>query len=408
VKSLCLLKGTSFLKMYTGFVYQERRKSMKIVIAPDSFKESMTAMEVCHSIEEGFRKVYPSATYIKIPIGDGGEGTVQSLIDATDGQIIRLPVTGPLGIEVDGFYGVSGDGQTAFIEMAAASGLQLVPKELRNPLNTTTKGTGEIILDALNRGVNHIIFALGGSATNDGGIGMLAALGVKFFNKEGEEIRPQADALNELDYIDTSNLDGRLKDVKVEAACDVNNPLVGPKGASVVFGPQKGATEEIVKMLDENLTHYAEVLEKCLSKSVIDMPGAGAAGGLGAAVVAFLNGELKKGIDIVLDYNHFERHLNDTDMVITGEGRIDSQTIYGKAPIGVAKRAKKYDIPVIAIAGSVSFDHDAVFDHGIDAVFSIMNSATTLEEALKNGKVNVEKTSENVARLLQVKNRISF
>lgn len=375
---------------------------MKIVIAPDSFKESMEAMEVCHSIEKGFRKVFPSAAYIKIPIGDGGEGTVQALIDAADGQMIHLSVTGPLGNEVDGFYGLSGDGQTAFIEMAAASGLQLVPAEQRNPLITTTKGTGELILDALNRGVKHIILGLGGSATNDGGIGMATALGVKFLNEEGEEIHPQVDMLNELDYIDISNLDTRLKDVKVEAACDVNNPLVGPKGASVVFGPQKGATEEMVKTLDENLTHYAEVLEKCLSKSVKDMPGAGAAGGLGAAVVAFLNGELKKGIDIVLDFNHFEEHLNDTDMVITGEGRIDSQTIYGKAPVGVAKRAKKYGVPVIALAGSVSFDHDVVFDHGIDAVFSIMNSVTTLEEALKNGNVNVEKTAENVARLLQV------
>lgn len=377
---------------------------MKIVIVPDSFKESMTAMEVCLAIEKGFRKVIPSAEYVKVPIGDGGEGTVQSLVDGTKGQLVSLSVTGPLGKRVEGFYGVSGDGQTAFIEMAAASGLHLVPKEERNPLVTTTKGTGELILDALDRGVKHIILGLGGSATNDGGTGMAAVLGARFFNRLGEEIQPLADSLHELSRIDITNLDERLRDIKVEAACDVTNPLVGEKGASAVFGPQKGATKEMVHILDRNLQNYGEVVEKCLNISVLDMPGAGAAGGLGAGVAAFLNGELKKGIDIVLDYIHFEQYLEGADLVITGEGQIDSQTIYGKGPVGVAKRAKKYDVPVIAIAGSIGSDYEVVFDHGIDAVFSIVNSITSLEQALQRGKENMEKTAENVARLLAISN----
>lgn len=377
---------------------------MKIVIVPDSFKESMTAMEVCLAIEKGFRKVIPSAEYVKVPIGDGGEGTVQSLVDGTKGQLVSLSVTGPLGKRVEGFYGVSGDGQTAFIEMAAASGLHLVPKEERNPLVTTTKGTGELILDALDRGVKHIILGLGGSATNDGGTGMAAVLGARFFNRVGEEIQPLADSLHELSRIDITNLDERLRDIKVEAACDVTNPLVGEKGASAVFGPQKGATKEMVHILDRNLQNYGEVVEKCLNISVLGMPGAGAAGGLGAGVAAFLNGELKKGIDIVLDYIHFEQYLEGTDLVITGEGQIDSQTIYGKGPVGVAKRAKKYDVPVIAIAGSIGSHYEAVFDHGIDAVFSIVNGITSLEQALQHGKVNMEKTAENVARLLAISN----
>jgi glycerate 2-kinase len=380
---------------------------MKIIIAPDSYKESLTALEVCNGIEEGFRKVYPFADYIKIPIGDGGEGTVQSLVDSTGGKIIQLPVTGPLGILINSFYGISGDGQTAFIEMAAASGLQLVSKEHRNPLFTTTKGTGELILDALDHGVKNIILGLGGSATNDAGVGMASALGVKFLNHSGEEIPPFANNLHSLRFIDISNMDKRIKDVKFEAACDVDNPLIGAKGASVIFGPQKGATEEMIRILDENLSNYAEMVERCLGVPIKYMPGAGAAGGLGASVVALLDGELKKGIDIVLDYSSFEQHLHEGDLVITGEGRIDSQTIHGKAPIGVAYRAKKYNLPVIAIAGSVSSDHQVVFQHGIDAVFSIVNGATTLEEALKQGKENLINTSENVARLIKVKTTLA-
>lgn len=375
---------------------------MKIVIASDSFKESMSAAEVCQGIEEGFRRIEPSADFIKIPIGDGGEGTTLSLVNATGGKVIRLPVTGPLGNRVNGFYGISGDGKTAFIEMAAASGLHLVPNDRRNPMITTTTGTGELIIDALNHGVKHIILGLGGSATNDGGIGMAAALGVRFLDENGKELLPRADLLGRLASIDITSLDERLNDVKIEAACDVNNPLTGKKGASVVFGPQKGATKEMVPILDKSLANYGWVLEKCLGKPVKDIPGAGAAGGLGAAVIAFLDGDLKKGIDIVLDFANFDHHLRDADLVITGEGKIDSQTVYGKAPAGVAKRAKKYGIPVIAVAGSLGADYEAVFDHGIDAVFSIVQGITTLPDALKHGPENLVKTCENIARLLQI------
>ncbi|OOE14531.1 glycerate kinase [Fictibacillus arsenicus] len=378
---------------------------MKIIIAPDSFKESMTAAEVCAAVKVGFRKVFGDTEYVQVPVGDGGEGTVQSVVDATDGQIVEVTATGPLGEKVDAFYGLTGDGKTAVIEMAAASGLHLVPREKRNPLVTTTRGTGELILDALDKKVERIVLGLGGSATNDGGAGMASALGVKFLDVNGEELRPGGEALGELLTIDVSDMDPRLKSVKVDVACDVTNPLTGPLGASAVFGPQKGATPEKVGVLDAGLKRYAEVVERNLGLQVDELPGAGAAGGLGAGVVAFLDGKLQSGIDLVLDVIGFEEAVRDADLVITGEGRIDSQTVHGKAPVGVAKRAKAVapDIPVVAIAGSIGPDYEAVFGHGIDAVFSVVNGVVTLEEALANGSVNVEKTAENIARLLQLK-----
>jgi glycerate 2-kinase len=378
---------------------------MKIVIAPDSFKESMTAAEVCTAVEAGFQKVFGDTEYVHVPVGDGGEGTVQSVVDATDGRIVEVKATGPLGEKVDAFYGLTGDGKTAVIEMAAASGLHLVPREQRNPLVTTTRGTGELILDALDKKVERIVLGLGGSATNDGGAGMASALGVKFLDVNGEELRPGGEALGELLTIDISDMDPRLKSVKVDVACDVTNPLTGPIGASAVFGPQKGATPEMVGVLDASLKRYAEVVERNLGLQVDELPGAGAAGGLGAGVVAFLDGKLQSGIDLVLDVIGFEEAVRDADLIITGEGRIDSQTVHGKAPVGVAKRAKAVavDVSVVAIAGSIGPDYEAVFEHGIDAVFSVVNGVVTLEEALANGSVNVEKTAENIARLLQLK-----
>lgn len=378
---------------------------MKIVIAPDSFKESMTAAEVCTAVEAGFRKVFGDIEYVHVPVGDGGEGTVRSVVDATDGRIVEVQATGPLGEKVDAFYGITGDGKTAVIEMAAASGLHLVPRESRNPLVTTTRGTGELILDALDKKVERIVLGLGGSATNDGGAGMASALGVKFLDVNGEELRPGGEALSKLLTIDISGLDPRLQAVKVDVASDVTNPLTGPLGASAVFGPQKGATPEMVGILDESLKRYAEVVDRVLGIQVDELPGAGAAGGLGAGVVAFLDGKLQSGIDLVLDVIGFEEAVRDAALVITGEGRIDSQTVHGKAPVGVAKRAKaiKSDVPVIAIAGSIGPDYEAVFEHGIDAVFSVVNGVVTLEEALANGAVNVEKTAENIARLLKLK-----
>ncbi|MEF1308747.1 glycerate kinase [Vibrio mytili] len=371
---------------------------MKIVIAPDSYKESLTAMEVATSIEKGFKHVLPHAEYIKLPMADGGEGTVQSLVDATGGRIVSHHVTGPLGQQVEGFYGLLGDGKTAIIEMAAASGLHLVEPEFRNPLLTTTYGTGELIRAVLDRGVEHIIVGIGGSATNDGGLGMAQALGIRMLDAAGQSLTHGGGALANLVTIDTSNLDPRLANIRLEVACDVDNPLCGPKGASHVFGPQKGATPEMVEQLDHNLNHYAEVMKAQLGKDVKEMAGAGAAGGLGAALLGLLDAELRPGIDIVMDAVNLSDVLRDADLVITGEGRIDSQTIHGKTPIGVARSAKQYGLPVIGIAGCLSSDCSVVHAHGIDAVFAVVNRATDLATALKEAAENVEQTSRNIAQ----------
>ncbi|GBF12147.1 glycerate kinase [Tepidibacillus sp. HK-1] len=380
---------------------------MKIVIAPDSFKESLTALEVANAIEKGFQEIYPDATYIKIPMADGGEGTVESLVDATDGQIINKQVIGPLGHPVEAFFGVLGNGKTAVIEMAAASGLHLVPQSDRNPLITTTWGTGELILAALDYEVEHIIIGIGGSATNDGGAGMAQALGAQLLDDKGEQIGYGGGSLNQLVSIDLSALDPRLQQVKIEVACDVNNPLVGPTGAAAIYGPQKGATPEMVNLLDRNLTHYAEIIKKDLKKNVIDIPGAGAAGGLGAGLLAFLSAELKRGVDIVIAATELEKHMNKADLVITGEGKIDNQTIHGKTPIGVAKTAKKLNIPVIGIAGSVSTDSHIVHQHGIDALFSVVPGVISLHDAFEGASNYVYQTARNVAAVWRIsKNEI--
>ncbi|MGD6736816.1 glycerate kinase [Photobacterium leiognathi subsp. mandapamensis] len=372
---------------------------MKIIIAPDSYKECLTAMEVATAIENGFRQVMPNAEYIKLPMADGGEGTVQSLVDASNGTIIERSVTGPLGEQVNGFFGLMGDGKTAIIEMAAASGLHLVSPELRNPMLTTSFGTGELILAALDQGVEHIIVGIGGSATNDGGIGMAQALGVRFLDKNNKQISYGGGALDRLHRIDISNIDPRLVSVKLEVACDVDNPLCGEKGASQVFGPQKGATPEMVTQLDNNLAHYAEIIKRDLDKDIKDMAGAGAAGGMGAALLGLFNAQLRPGIEIVMDAVNLADALKDADLVITGEGRIDSQTIHGKTPIGVARAAKRFTKPVIGIAGSLSYDCNVVHEHGIDAVFSVVPRSVSLEEALAEAAINVELTARNVAAI---------
>lgn len=376
---------------------------MKIVIAPDSYKESLTAMGVAQAIEAGFRQVFPQAEYIKLPMADGGEGTVQSLVDATGGRIITHPVTGPLGQKVEGFYGLLGDGKTAIIEMAAASGLHLVEPDKRNPLKTTTFGTGELIKAVLDKGVEHIIIGIGGSATNDGGLGMAQALGIRMLDLQGQELDYGGGELASLANIDLTDLDPRLSQVRLEVACDVDNPLCGPKGASHVFGPQKGATPEMVAKLDSNLAHYAELMKAQLNRDVINMPGAGAAGGLGAALVGLLGAELRPGIDIVMDAVNLDQVIADADLVITGEGRIDSQTIHGKTPIGVARTAKKYDLPVIGIAGCLASDCDVVHQHGIDAVFAVVNAAVDLPTALAEAAQNIELTVRNVAAIYSLK-----
>ncbi len=376
---------------------------MKIVIAPDSYKESLTAMEVAIAIENGFKQVMPNAEYIKLPMADGGEGTVQSLVDATNGEIIKHTVIGPLGEAVVGFYGLFGDGKTAVIEMAAASGLHLVKPALRDPLKTTTYGTGELIKAVLDKGVKHIIIGIGGSATNDGGLGMAQALGIRMLDNNGNELGYGGGELNKLSTIDMSNIDPRLADTRLEVACDVDNPLCGPKGASYVFGPQKGATPEMAKQLDHNLAHFAQIIKSQLGKDVIGREGAGAAGGLGAALLGLLEAELRPGIEIVMDAVNLNNIIANADLVITGEGRIDSQTIHGKTPIGVARTAKKYHLPVIGIAGCLSSDCNVVYEYGIDAVFSVVNRATDLASALAEAAENIELTSRNIAAMYCMK-----
>ncbi|EOC1454878.1 glycerate kinase [Cronobacter sakazakii] len=371
----------------------------KIVIAPDSFKESLSAMDVARAIEAGFREIYPQAHYVCVPMADGGEGTVEAMVAATGGQIITTPVTAPLGNKVDGFFGLLGDGETAVVEMAAASGLHLVPTAQRDPRITTSYGTGELILAALERGVKAIIIGIGGSATNDGGAGMMQALGARFLDGEGRELAPGGAALARLERLDLSALDPRLAQVSVTAACDVDNPLCGEKGASAVFGPQKGATPAIVTELDAALRRFGEQLEAATGKAIIRAPGAGAAGGMGAALLGMLNAELRPGIEIVIESLGLAQAVRDADLVITGEGRLDSQSIHGKTPVGVARVAKQFQRPVVAIAGSLTPDYQIVHEHGIDAAFSVIDRIVTLQEALDDAERNLRVTARNVAAL---------
>ena len=378
------------------------KKDLVIVLAPDSFKESMTAKEVCVAMERGIKKVNSNIQCIHVPMADGGEGTMQSLVDATGGEVYSLEVVGPLGNKVKAEYGILGNGEIGVLEMASASGIHLVSLEERNPLITTTYGTGELIKACLDRGVKKLIIGIGGSATNDGGVGVIQALGGRLLDKEGNELGFGGGELEKLDRIDLTNFDRRLKDVVIEVACDVSNPLCGENGASYIFGPQKGASVEMIKILDNNLKHYAKVIKEQFDKDVLEIAGAGAAGGLGAGLMVFLNGNLKKGIEIVIEYSGLEKKVKNCDMVWTGEGSIDFQTQYGKTPLGVATVAKKYNKPVVALAGRVGDDIDILYEKGIDSIFGIMRGVTTIDEALKNGKENIERTSENIARLMEM------
>ncbi|AHY10122.1 MULTISPECIES: glycerate kinase [Citrobacter] len=374
---------------------------MKIVIAPDSYKESLSALEVATAIELGFREIWPEADYVKIPVADGGEGTVEAMVAATQGHLVHVDVTGPLGNTIQAFYGLSGDERSAFIEMAAASGLEQVPANLRDPLKTTSWGTGELIRHALDAGVEHIIIGIGGSATNDGGAGMVQALGARLLDAQDEDIAHGAMGLESLTRIDISQLDPRLAGCRIEVACDVTNPLTGKEGASVVFGPQKGATAEMIPRLDRALTHYAQLIARDLDVNVLELAGGGAAGGMGAALYAFCGAQLRRGIEIVTDALRLDACVADADLVVTGEGRIDSQTIHGKVPVGVAKIAKRYNKPVIGIAGSLTADVGVVHLHGLDAVFSVIYTICSLDEALKNASENVRMTARNVAATLK-------
>ncbi|KYC62185.1 Glycerate kinase [Heyndrickxia coagulans] len=375
-------------------------KNPVFLLAPDSFKESMTAKEVCAAMEAGIKKAIPDAVCIQVPMADGGEGTVQSLVDATGGTIYQQTVTGPLGHPVTACYGILGDGETAVIEMASASGIHLVTKETKNPLVTTTYGTGELIKACLDKKVKQILIGIGGSATNDGGAGMAQALGAKFLDERGGMLPFGGGALGDLAEIDLAGLDPRLKEVQIFVASDVTNPLCGENGASHVFGPQKGATKEMVALLDTNLSHYAAIIKEQLGKDVAEVPGAGAAGGLGAGLMVFTDAVLKSGIELVVEYTGLEQKVKDADIVLTGEGSIDFQTQFGKAPYGVARAAKKHGKPVIAVAGYVGEQIDVLYEKGIDAIFGILPRPMALEDALQTGAANIERTCENIARLL--------
>ena len=373
---------------------------MKVVIAPDSYKGCLSALEVAKAMERGVLSVFPSAEVRKIPIADGGEGTVAALVTATNGQLRQAEVTDPLGNKIIAHWGVLGDGRTAVIEMAAASGLPLVPKEKRDPRVTTTYGTGELIKAALAEGLAKIIIGIGGSATNDGGTGMARALGVRFLDAAGQEVAAGGGSLAEICQIDTTGLDPRLKNTEIVVACDVDNPLCGTRGASAVFGPQKGATPEMVQQLDAGLAKYASCARQATGRDVAEKAGAGAAGGLGAGLMFFTPAQLKPGVEIVLDAVGFSDIVRDADFVITGEGRTDFQTAFGKAPVGVAKVAKAHGAPVFCISGGLGEGADDVLAQGIDAVMSICDRPLSLEECMAAGAQLIEPAAARLCRIV--------
>jgi len=374
----------------------------KIVVAPDKFKECLPAVAVADRIEAGLRRALGDVAIDKVPMADGGDGTVEALVAATRGRKVAVRVTGPLGEEVEAEFGLLGDGTTAVIEMAAASGLALVPREKRNPLITTTRGTGELIRAALDRGVKKVICGIGGSATNDGGVGMAAALGAKFLDSEGHSVQGGGGCLARIARIELDGLHPGAKEVEFLVACDVDNPLTGPRGAAQVYGPQKGATPEMVALLDAGLAHLADVVETQLHKSVRHLPGAGAAGGLGAGFVAFLGGKLRRGVELVIEAVQLRSRLAGADLAITGEGRMDSQSVRGKTAIGVAETASALGVPVIAIVGSLGEGHAEALRHGISASFSILDAPMGLEEAIRRAPELLERTAEQVGRVLSI------
>jgi len=373
---------------------------MKIVIAPQGFKGNLTALEVARAIEEGVKRIVPDAETVLKPMADGGEGTVQALVDATGGEIMATEVTGPLRERVNARWGILKDKTTAVIEMASASGLPLVPPEKRNPLITTTYGTGELIRAALDHGCQKLIIGIGGSATNDGGAGMAQALGARLLDADGKELPFGGAALARLAHIDISKMDQRLANFQVTLASDVNNPLCGPRGASAIYGPQKGATPEMVKQLDAALSHYADVIKRDLDIDLRDMPGAGAAGGLGLGLMVFLKAKMVPGIDVVIRATNLMADLKGAQLVITAEGRIDRQSAMGKVPTGVAMAAKKFGATVIALAGEVADDCRVVFDQGIDAVMSIAPGPITLEQSMAQAKKLLTNAAESAMRFV--------
>lgn len=373
---------------------------MKVVIAPDSFKGSLSAPQLCAHIRKGVLRACPTARVVEVPLADGGEGTMTNLVHATRGTITEVVVSGPLGKPTQAAYGVLGDGQTVVVEMAQASGLPLLKKHEKNPLLATSYGTGELIRHALDAGYRRFIIGLGGSATNDGGVGMLRALGMRFLDSAGQPLAEGGAALAELAHIDDAMWDQRVREARFLIASDVTNPLCGPNGASAVFGPQKGATPEMVALLDRALGRFAEVVERKTGKAIRDLPGSGAAGGMGAALLAFMGAEMRPGIDVVLETVQFEQHIRDADLIITGEGKLDSQTLSGKVIAGVCQKAAQYGIPTVALCGGMELTADQCDQLGLLAGFSIVPGPCTLEQATAHAGMWSEARAEQLLRLI--------
>ena len=381
---------------------------MKIVIAPQTFKGSISALDAAAAMRDGVLRVLPDAETVLVPVADGGDGTLETLVEGSGGEVRTATVTGPLGEIRAADWGAMGDGRTAVIEMARTSGLSLVPRERRNPLTSTTRGLGDAIRAALDDGFRRFIIGIGGSATNDAGAGMAQALGANLLNADGDELPPGGAALASLSRIDLSALDARAAEASFLVACDVSNPLTGPEGASAIYGPQKGATPEMVESLDAALGNFADVARRDLDVDVERLRGAGAAGGLGGGLVAFLGAELRAGGDIVLDTVGLDASLADADLALTGEGSLDYQTVYDKGPIGVAKRAGRFGIPTIAIAGTLGDRHQLVYERGIAGALSIVDAPMTLDEASERASDLIADAAERAMRLMAVGAKIEI
>jgi glycerate kinase len=375
---------------------------LKIVIAPDSYKESLSASKVAAAIESGFKIIFPDANYIKIPFADGGEGTVQAFITATNGHFAHVPVINPVGNTIEATYGVSACGTRAIIEMAAASGLELISEDQRNPYVTTTHGTGQLIQDALDKGIRQFTIGIGGSATNDAGAGMLQALGARLLDKKGQQIGFGGAELARLVHINMSSIDQRLYESRFDIACDVRNPLTGKDGASAVFGPQKGASATMIAVLDRNLAHFARCLSRSIGRDFSSAAGSGAGGGIGLALMSLPNATLRAGVEVMIDALDLSYHLEGADLLITGEGRTDGQTTFGKTPVGVAKTAQERGIPVINIAGALKIDADATYKHGISAQFSAVRQPCTLQEAMESAADNLQAIARDIAAAIKI------
>jgi len=377
-------------------------KIKKILLSPQEFKESLSGIEVAMAMKKGIRNVDKNVTIDLCPVADGGDGTLQTLVDITEGELIKQKVHNPLGKIIDSEWGKLGDNKTAVIEMAKASGLALLNENEKDPMKTSTYGTGELFRSALDHGIRDFIIGIGGSATNDGGAGFASALGAKFLDSNKDIVIPSGESVGKISHIDTSGLDKRLQEVKVMVACDVNNPLCGKNGASNIFGPQKGANEQTIKILDKSLRHWAKVIKDQMRKDILNVPGSGAAGGLGAGLMAFADAELLNGADIVLDYLNYEKKLEGVDLVIVGEGQTDKSTQFNKSPIAVSLRAKKYNIPVIIISGSLGKGYNELENMGIDAFFSIVNEPMDLQYAINNAFELIEISTQEIYKAISL------